>query len=77
MRALYDKVECHTPELKALGVSEEAYNYCYLHFVKKLPRDLALSISRKIPEDAWNLSSVMKELGEELRKFYEDQMQRA
>uniref|UniRef100_A0A1X7UCG7 Uncharacterized protein n=1 Tax=Amphimedon queenslandica TaxID=400682 RepID=A0A1X7UCG7_AMPQE len=35
--------------------------------VKKLPRDIALSISRKIPEDAWNLSSIMKELGEELR----------
>ena len=68
LRALYDKVECHTRELKALGVSEEAYNYLLPSLiVKKLPRDLALSISRKIPEDAWNLSSIMKELGEELR----------
>uniref|UniRef100_A0A1X7T332 Uncharacterized protein n=1 Tax=Amphimedon queenslandica TaxID=400682 RepID=A0A1X7T332_AMPQE len=68
LRALYDKVECHTRELKALGVSEEAYRYLLLSLiVKKLPRDIALSISRKIPEDAWNLSSIMNELGEELR----------
>uniref|UniRef100_A0A1X7V5A0 Uncharacterized protein n=1 Tax=Amphimedon queenslandica TaxID=400682 RepID=A0A1X7V5A0_AMPQE len=68
LRALYDKVECHTRELKTLGVSEEAYNYLLPSLIaKKLPRDIALSISRKIPEDAWNLSSIMKELGEELR----------
>ena len=49
LRVLYDKVESHTQELKALGVPEEAYN-CLLPslLMKKLPRELALSISRKV-----------------------------
>jgi hypothetical protein len=57
LRTLYDKVESHTRELKALGVPEEAYN-CLLPslIMKKLPKELALSLSRKIAEDDWNLT---------------------
>ena len=68
LRVLYDKVESHTRELKALGVPEEAYN-CLLPslLMKKLPRELALSISRKVSEDNWNLTNIMKELGDEIK----------
>ena len=68
LRVLYDKIECHTRELRSLGVSEEAYN-CLLPplIMKKLPKELALSISRRIPEDEWNLSKIMSELSVELK----------
>ena len=68
LRVLYDKVECHTRELRSLGMSEEAYN-CLLPplIMKKLPREVALSISRKIPEDEWSLSKIMSELSVELK----------
>uniref|UniRef100_A0A1X7TBP0 Uncharacterized protein n=1 Tax=Amphimedon queenslandica TaxID=400682 RepID=A0A1X7TBP0_AMPQE len=53
---------------KIFGVSEEAYN-CLLPplIVKKLPREVVLSISRKIPEDEWSLSKIMSELSVELK----------
>ena len=35
--------------------------------MKRLPKDIALSISRRIPEDNWNLASIMKELDDELK----------
>jgi hypothetical protein len=68
LRVLYDKVESHTRQIKALGVPEEAYN-CLLPslLMKKLPKDIVLAISRKIPEDEWNLGNVMKELDNELK----------
>ena len=52
LRALYDKIEVHTRELKALGVAAEAYN-CLLPslLMKKLPNELCLTISRRVPED--------------------------
>ena len=67
LRVLYDKIECHTRELRALGMPEQAYN-CLLPLLlmKKLPRELALTISRKIPENEWNLTKIMEELGIEL-----------
>ena len=68
LRVLHDKIESHTRQLKALGVPEEAYN-CLLPslVMKRLPKDIALSISRRIPEDNWNLASIMKELDDELK----------
>ena len=76
LRVLYDKKECHTRELRALGMPEQAYN-CLLPsllmkklpslLMKKLPRELALTISRKIPENEWNLTKIMEELGIELK----------
>ena len=47
---------------------EQAYN-CLLPslLMKKLPRELALTISRKIPENEWNLTKIMEELGIELK----------
>ena len=67
VRVLYDKIECHTREFRSLGVSEEAYNYLLLPLImKKLPKKLALSISRRIPEDEWNLIKIMSELRVEL-----------
>jgi hypothetical protein len=68
LRVLYDKVESHTRELKSLGVPDEAYN-CLLPslIVKKLLRELALTISRRVSEDDWNLTNTMKELDEELK----------
>ena len=35
--------------------------------MKKLPKELALSISCRIPEDDWNLSKIMSELSVELK----------
>lgn len=47
---------------------EQAYN-CLLPslLMKKLLRELALTISRKIPENEWNLTKIMEELGMSLR----------
>lgn len=60
LRTLYDRVETHTRELRALGVAAEAYK-CLLPSVlmKKLPNELCLSLSRNIPEVEWNLDSIM------------------
>ena len=59
LRVLHDKIESHTRQLKALGVPEEAYNCLLPSLVMKRLR-IALSISRRIPEDNWNLASIMK-----------------
>ena len=68
LRALYDKIEAHTRELKALGVAAEAYN-CLLPslLMKKLPNELCLTISRRVPEDEWKLDRIMSELSDELK----------
>lgn len=68
LRALYDKIEEHTCELKVIGVMAEAYN-CLLPSVvmKKLLSELYLIISRKIAESNWNLDNIIKELGDELK----------
>ena len=56
-----------TCELKALGVATEAYN-CLLPSLlrKKLPSELYLTISRRVPEDEWKLDR-MSELSDELK----------
>ena len=68
LRSLFDKIETHTRELVALGVAPEAYNSLLPSLLmKKLPHELCLAISRRIPEDEWNLERIMKELSDELR----------
>ena len=48
LRTLYDKVEAHTRELKALGLAAETYNYLLPPVLKrKLPNELCLTIRGK------------------------------
>ena len=65
---MYDKIEAHMCELKALGIAAEAYN-CLLPSLlrKKLPNELCLTISRRVPEDEWKLDRIMSELSDELK----------
>ena len=59
LRAMYDKVEAHTRELKALGLSADTYNYLLPPVLKKkLPKELCLTISRKVPEAEWQLERI-------------------
>lgn len=63
---MYDRVESNIRALKALGVPTESYGTLLSSaLVKKLPRELRLLVSRRITDD-WDLSAIMKIVGEEL-----------
>lgn len=67
LRKLYDKIEGHLRSLQALKVTTESYSslLCPI-LVKKLPQEMKLTISRKLPAEEWNVDSIMKTVLEEL-----------
>ncbi len=68
LRHLYDYVETHIRSLKSLEVTADSYGDLLSSvLLKKLPADVRLLISRKIPEEDWSLDALLKELHEELR----------
>ena len=68
LRRLFDAVENHVRSLKSLGVASESYGSLLSSvLLNKLPEEVRLLISRKVPEDDWSLDSLMKELQDELQ----------
>lgn len=68
IRHLFDTVETHIRGLKSLGVTTDSYGSLLSSvLLKKLPTDVRLLISRKVPEKDWSLDALLKELQEELR----------
>ena len=63
LRHLFDQVESHVRGLRSLGITADTYGSLLLPLLtKKLPAELRLIISRKVPEDDWKLDKVMAAL---------------
>ena len=60
LRRMFDNISCHIRSLKSLGVESDSYGslLCPV-FLKKIPADLQLIISRRVSEDDWNLDCLM------------------
>ena len=68
IRHLFDLVETHVRSLRSLGVSADSYgSLLSTVLLNKLPTDVCLLISRKIPEEEWSLDALLKELQQELQ----------
>ena len=68
LRHLYDQVESHVRSLKSLGITADSYGSLLLPLLtKKLPAEIRLIISRKVPENEWKLDEVMTVLEDELK----------
>ena len=68
LRHLFDSVESHVRCLKSLGVTADSYGSLLSSvLLNKLPPDIRLLVSRKVPEDDWSLDVLLKELEEELQ----------
>ena len=60
-RCLFDKIEPHVHELKALGVTPDSYGSVLSPvLVKKLPHELRLFLSCKISDDEWELGTLVE-----------------
>ena len=67
LRHLYDLTESHVRSLKSLGVESSSYGSMLSSvLLNKLPSDLRLIVSRKVPESDWNLDSLLKIVEEEI-----------
>ena len=67
LRRLYDKAESTIRSLEALGVALDSYGALLTPvFVPKLPDELRLEITRKVPKAEWNMTKILKVLHEEL-----------
>lgn len=56
LRRLFDNIGCHVRSLKSLGIESDSYGslLCSV-LLNKIPADLQLIVSRKVPEADWNL----------------------
>ena len=64
---MFDNVSCHVRSLEALGVDPATYGGLLSPVLfSKLPQDLQLMISRKVPNTDWNLHTLMKSVEEKL-----------
>ena len=67
LRRLYDKTESTIRGLTALGVSVDSYGALLAPvFIQKLPSELRLTVTRKVPADEWNMTRIMEVLLAEL-----------
>ena len=67
LRRLFDNVSSHVRSLEALGVDSATYGGLLSPVLfSKLPQDLQLMISHKVPDADWNLHALMKSVEEEL-----------
>ena len=63
----FDKVESHVRGLRALEVPSSSYGSLLSSILmNKLPADVKLVVSRKVPEAKWTLNSLMKVIDEEI-----------
>ena len=68
LRRLFDSIESHIRSLSSLGVQAESYSSLLSSvLLDKLPEDIQLLISRKVPEKNWGLTSLMEVFQEELQ----------
>jgi len=68
LRRLFDFVETHIRSLKSIGVAADSYGSLLSSvLLNKLPAEVRLLISRKVPEGEWSLDVLLKELQEELQ----------
>ena len=66
LRAVYDRTEATVRSLKNVGFPIERYGTILSPIImSKLPNDLRLIISRKLPQE-WELEGLLKHFGEEL-----------
>ena len=64
---LFDKVETQVLGLKSLGVPSSTYgSFLSSILMTKLLHDLRLLVSRRVPDDDWDLDSLMRILDEEI-----------
>lgn len=67
LRHFIDKVESHVRGLRALDVPSSSYGGLLSSvLMNKLPPDVRLVVSRKVPEDEWCLDALMKVIDEEV-----------
>ena len=68
LKKLYEIVDMHVKALSVLGTSEEQYSLVIVpDLMKKIPRDVELSIRRTMPVDhEWTMSEFLNKLREEL-----------
>jgi len=67
LRRLFDNISSHIRSLTSLKVKEETYGslLCPV-LINKLPPDLQLIVSRKVPEADWELKTLMSTIEEEI-----------
>ena len=60
LRCLYDKTESTIRRLTALGVPVDSY-WAQLApvFIQKLPLELRLTFTQKVPADQWNMTRII------------------
>uniref|UniRef100_A0A1X7U0U1 Uncharacterized protein n=1 Tax=Amphimedon queenslandica TaxID=400682 RepID=A0A1X7U0U1_AMPQE len=69
LRRLNDKTESNIRRLKTLGVSADAYGTLFIPiFMKKLPQELRLSLTRKISTAEWSIVKILEVLRDELEE---------
>lgn len=67
LRQLLDAVEPNVRGLKALGVDASCYGGLLSSILmNRLPSDLRLIVSRRLPDDAWSLESMMETFRREI-----------
>lgn len=67
LRRLYDNISSHIQSLESLEVKEETYgNLLCPILITKIPAELQLIVSRKVPEAEWKLKQLMTVVEEEI-----------
>uniref|UniRef100_A0A1X7UC21 Peptidase aspartic putative domain-containing protein n=1 Tax=Amphimedon queenslandica TaxID=400682 RepID=A0A1X7UC21_AMPQE len=67
LRRLYDNTEASIRALEALGVAVETYGALLTPiFMKKIPQDSRLTITRRVNSSDWNMKKILKVFLEEL-----------
>ena len=67
LRRLFDTISSHVRSLASLNVKEETYgNLLCPILINKIPPDLQLTVSRKVPEAEWELKTLMSTIEEEI-----------
>ena len=67
LRQLYDKVESHIRCLRSLGVESESYGTLLSSmFMKRIPHDICLVVSRTVTTDEWKLDKLLAAVGSEI-----------
>ena len=67
LRRLFDNLSSHMRSLASLKVMEETYgNLLCPVLINKIPSDMQLIVSRKVPESKWELKTLMAAIEEEI-----------
>ena len=68
LRRLFDSIESHIRSLSSLEVKAESYSSLLSSvLLNKLPEEIQLLISRKVPKKNWGMTSLLEVFQEELR----------